>query len=135
MSENDTTATPETTATPATKESVTTGLLHTIAERVKASNPTVTERWVETEVEKEVANRVGLLDKAMQKRFQCMSELNKINRPDIEYFDSSGGSNGGHFTKERLKAIKDAKEALAKVENALEKALNGDWSKVKETCK
>jgi len=135
MSENDTTATPETTAAIATKESVTTSLLQSIAERVKASNPTVTERWIDTEVEKEVANRVGLLDKAMQKRFTCMTELNKINRPDVVTYDSSEQIVSGTYTKDRLKAIKDAKEALAKVENALEKAFAGDWTKVKETCK
>jgi len=134
MSENDTSATPETT-TPATKESVTTSLLQSIAERVKASNPTVTERWIDTEVEKEVTNRVGLLDKAMQKRFQCMTELNKINRPDVVTYDADEKPVSGTYTKDRLKAIKDAKEALAKVENALEKALAGDWTKVKETCK
>jgi hypothetical protein len=119
----------------ATKESVTTGLLSTIAERVKASNPAVTERWVDSQVEKEVSDRVGLLDKAMQKRFQCMTELNKVNRPDVVTYDADEKPVSGTYTKERLKAIKDAKEQLAKVENALEKALAGDWSKVKETCK
>lgn len=135
MSENETTATPENTATPVTKESATTSLLQAIAERIKASNPLVTERWVETEVEKEVTNRVNLLDKAMQKRFTCMTELNKINRPDVVTYDADEKPVSGTYTKERLKAIKDGKEALAKIENALDKALAGDWSKVKETCK
>jgi len=114
------------------KESVASGLLATVAERVKASNPEVQRRYIDTLVEKEVSSRVDLLDKAMQKRFQCLTELNKVNRPDIEAFDSEGKLAHGHFSKERLKAIKDAKEALAKVEASIEKALvGGDWGKLK----
>jgi hypothetical protein len=117
---------------PESKESAATGLLSAIAERVANSNPQVLQRWQDTQVEKEVSGRVDLLDKAMQKRFQCLTELNKVNRPDVEAFNPDGSRAYGHFSKDRLKAIKDAKEALAKVEHAIEKALVGnDWSKLK----
>lgn len=117
---------------PDTKENVASGLLATVAERVKASNPEVQKRFVDTLVEKEISGRVDLLDKAMQKRFQCLTELNKVDRPDVEAFNPDGSRAYGHFSKDRLKAIKDAKEALAKVEGSIEKALVGnDWSKLK----
>jgi hypothetical protein len=134
MSENENT-TNETPAQPATKESVAKGLLASIAERVAGSNPVVTQRYIDSQVEKEVGDRVNLLDKGMQKRFQCMTELNKVNRPDNETFNADGSLASGTFSKERLKAIKDAKEALAKIEGALEKALGGDWSKLKEQAR
>jgi hypothetical protein len=143
MSETTETTTPETTTTepapvapaPTTKESAAAGMLATVAEKVKGANPEVQKRFIEKLVEKELDERVGLLDKAFQKRFTCLTELNKVNRPDEEKFDANGAKIFESYTKERLKAIKDAKEALGKVEGAIEKALAGDWSKVKETCK
>ncbi len=108
------------------------GLLAQVAERVKGSGSAIQERYINTLVEKEITDRVGLLDKAMQKRFTCLSELNKVNRPDVETFDAEGKLVSGTYTKERIKAIREAKEALAKVENAIDKALGGDWQKVKE---
>jgi hypothetical protein len=117
---------------PESKESAAAGLLATVAELVKGSNSQVQKRYIDTLVEKEVSGRVDMLDKAMQKRFQCLTELNKVNRPDIEAFNPDGSLAHGHFSKERLKAIKDGKEALAKIEQAIEKALVGnDWSKLK----
>lgn len=114
------------------KENKAKGLLAQVAERVKGSGDVIQERYIDTLVQKEISERVGLLDKAMQKRFTCLSELNKVNRPDIEAFDAEGKLVVGHFSKERIKAIRDAKEQLGKVENAIDKALGGDWSKVKE---
>jgi hypothetical protein len=108
------------------------GLLAQVAERVKGAGDVIQERYIDTLVQKEITERVGLLDKAMQKRFTCLSELNKVNRPDIEAFDAEGKLVSGNFSKERIKAIREAKEALAKVENAIDKALGGDWQKVKE---
>ena len=130
MSENENQA-PET--VQSTKDTAATGLLAAVAERVKNSNPEVQRRYIDTLVEKEVSARVDLLDKGMQARFQCLTELNKINRPDIEHFDAEGKPAGGHYSKDRVKAIREAKEKLAKVEHALEKALVGnEWQKLKE---
>jgi len=134
MSENETQETqeqPQTTASP--KETAASGLLAAVAERVKGSNPEVQRRFMDTLVENEISSRVGLLDKGMQRRFQCLTELNKVNRPDVEHFDGEGKATAGHFTKERVKAIREAKEALGKTEKALEEALvNNNWQKLKE---
>jgi len=115
------------------KESAVNSMLSAIASRIKDSNPEVVERWQDAQVEKEVSTRVDLLDKAMQRRFQCLTELNKVNRPDNETFNADGSRASASYSKDRLKAIKDAKEALAKVEHALEKALvHNEWQKIKE---
>jgi hypothetical protein len=114
------------------KEHKAKSLLAEVAQRVKGTNDIVQETYITKLVQKEVENRVDLLDKAMQKRFACLDALNKINRPDVEHCDRDGKVIGGHYTKERSKAIKDAEEALGKVENAIDKALGGDWSKLKE---
>jgi hypothetical protein len=115
-----------------TKENKAKSLLAEVANRVKGTNDIVQETYITKLVQKEVEQRVDLLDKAMQKRFACLTELNKVNRPDVETFGADGKLASSTYTKERLKAIKDAKEALAKIENAIDKALAGDWSKVKE---
>jgi hypothetical protein len=114
------------------KENKAKGLLAQVAERVKDSGDLIQETYITKLVTKEVEQRVDLLDKAMQKRFTCLSELNKVNRPDIEAFDELGKLVSGNFSKDRVKAIRDAKEQLQKVETAIDKALGGDWTKVKE---
>ncbi len=114
------------------KESRVKWLLAQVTERIKSSDNLIQETYIAKLVAKEVEQRVDLLDKAMQKRFTCLSELNKINRPDIEAFDILGKLVSGHFSKDRIKAIREAKEQLAKVESAIDKALAGDWTKVKE---
>ena len=92
-----------------TKENKAKELLAEVAKRVKGTNDIVQETYITKLVQKEVEQRVDLLDKAMQKRFSCLTELNKVNRPDVETFDADGKLASGTYTKERLKAIKDAK--------------------------
>lgn len=136
MSEENTTETTETAteSTPAaTKAEAATNLLVTIAERIKASAPEVAQRYVDAEVEKAITERVGLLDKVMQKRFQLLGELKKIDRPDEVKKDATGKVIFEAWSDARREEVKKAKEQLGKVEKALEFALtNNDWSKVKE---
>ena len=119
-----------------TKETKAQGLLADVADRIKQSGPEVYNRLRDAMVEKELAERVSLLDKGVQKRFQLMTELRKVDKPDNETFNADGSLASGTYSKPRLEEIKKAKEALAKHENALEKALaHNDFSKLKETCK
>lgn len=112
------------------------GLLADVADRIKQSGPEVYNRLRDSMVEKELSERVALLDKGVQKRFQLMTELRKVDKPDHEAFNADGSLAHGTYSKPRLEEIKKAKEALAKHENALEKALaHNDFSKLKETCK
>ena len=142
MSEETTTTTETSDTTPApapgpeTKENKAQGLLADVADRIRESGPAVYSRLRDAMVEKEIAERVSLLDKGLQKRFQLTTELRKVNKPDQETFNADGSLASGTYTKARLEEIKKAKEALAKHESALEKALaSNDFSKLKETCK
>jgi len=107
-------------------------LLADIAAKVKDSGPAVVEKYLAASVQKEIDSRVDLLDKAIQKRFELLGALGKVNRPDVVTYDAEGKEASGTYTKPRLEEIKKAKEALEKHENALEKALiSNDWSKLK----
>lgn len=107
-------------------------LLAEVSELVKNSTPKVRTRLVETLVEKEVQSRADILSKALDMRQAASSEFRKVNCPDVVTFDVNGKEAGGTYTKERLKEIKDKREKFQKIETAIEKALSGDWSKVKE---
>ena len=134
MSEETTSTTSES-STPETKETKAQGLLADVANRVRESGPTVYGRIRDAMVEKEVAARVDLLDKALQKRFQLLTDLRKVDKPDNESFNADGTVASATYSKARLEEIKKAKEALAKHESALEKALaNNDFGKLKESC-
>ena len=111
-------------------------VLTQVSEAIKASGPQVRERLVANLVEKELAERVGLLDRGLQKRSDAERELRKCNKPDREVFDAEGKVISAGFSKEAREAIKKAKEALSKIDLALEKALGGnDFGKLKELCK
>lgn len=132
MTEENTT----TEASTETKETKAQGLLADVADRVKQSGPDVYNRLRDAMVEKEISERVSLLDKALQKRFTLMTDLRKVDKPDNEAFNADGSLASGTYSKARLEEIKKAKEALQKHEGALEKALaTNDFSKLKETCK
>lgn len=134
MSETENTTATETTQDP--KETKAQGLLADVASRIKESGPQVYARLRDAMVEKEITSRVDLLDKAFQKRFQLLTDLRKVDRPDQETYNADGSVATASYTKPRLEEIRKAKEALAKHENALEKALaSNDFSKLKETCK
>lgn len=112
------------------------GLLAEVAAGIKASGPEVYNRLRDAMVEKEIGERVTLLDKAFQKRFQLMTELRKVDRADNETFNADGSLASGTYSKARLEEIKKAKEALAKHDGAMEKALaDNDFGKLKEQCK
>lgn len=115
-----------------TKESKAQGLLAEVADKIKGSGEAVRQRLVDAMVEKEVSQRVDLLDKAFQKRFELLTTLRKVDRADQETYNADGTVATQSYTKARLEEIKKAKEALEKHENALEKALtSNDFSKLK----
>jgi N-glycosylase/DNA lyase len=115
-----------------TKDSKAQGLLAEVADKIKGSGDAVRQRLVDAMVEKELAQRVELLDKAFQKRFELLTGLRKIDRADQETYHADGSVATQSYTKARLDEIKKAKEALEKHENALEKALtSNDFSKLK----
>ena len=115
-----------------TKETKAGTLLAEIADRIKNSGEAVRGRLADKLVEKEVEQRVDILDKAFQKRFELASNLNKVNRADEVKKDAEGKVIFESWSDARREEIKKAKEAIEKHENALEKALSSnDFSKLK----
>lgn len=126
-----------TTQTPADEKTVgaASSLLAEVADRVKGSAPQVRAQLLDNMVSRELAKRVDTLDKALQKRTELARDLNKVNRPDQETFNADGSTATQSYTKARLEEIKKAKEALSKLDNAIEKAFTGDFQKLNEVCK
>lgn len=113
-----------------------TGLLAEVADQIKGSAPQVYERLRDQMVERELADRVALLDKAFAKRRDLTNNLNKVNRPDNVTYNADGTEAAGTYTKERLNEIKKAREVLEKLENAMERALSqNDFGKLKDAVK
>lgn len=111
-------------------------VLDEVATNIKNSGDDVRKRLIAKLTEDEVSERVDLMTKAIQKRFQQMNDLKKVDRPDQEFYEAEGDKPAQAFyTKARKEEIKKAKEALQKTDNAIEKALDGDWTKLKELLK
>ncbi len=115
-----------------TKDTKAAGLLAEVSDKIKDAGDAIRNRLVQAMVEKELASRVDCLDKAFQKRFELLNNLNKINRADDIKKDADGKVIFESWSDDRRKQIKDAKEALEKHEGALEKALtSNDFTKLK----
>jgi hypothetical protein len=67
--------------------------------------------------------RVDLLDKGLAKLRDLKSEVNKI-RPPVSFM-ADGTKVEGTFSKADFESLKKAKEKVAKMEAALEKAFQG----------
>lgn len=121
----------EPTPSPPEKDSAA-KILSDIASQVEGSTPQVRENLIAALVQKELDQRLQLLLVAMQKRAEALGELRRIDHPDIVGYDQAGAEVVGHYSKERLKERKEKRERLAKIETAIEKALENDWSKLRD---
>lgn len=120
------------------KVNVVSGLLAEVADKINSDNTgeMINNRLRDDMVEREIAARVSVLDKAFAKRRELSNALNKVNRADNETFNADGTSATSSFSKPRLQEIKKAKEPLAKLEAAMEKALTeNDFQKLKDLVK
>lgn len=103
-----------------------------IATLVKGSGEEIVRRYITRSAEQEVAQRVDLLDKAFQKRYELIAALGKVNRADEVKKDADGKVIFESWSDSRREEVKKAKEALEKHENSLEKALTtNDFSKLR----
>ena len=99
------------------------GVLAEVADALKASPEKVKGRVRDLLVEREVSKRVDLLDKGLAKLRDLKGEVNKI-RPPVS-FTATGEKVEGTFAKADFEKLKKAREQVAKLENALEKAFAG----------
>lgn len=103
--------------------STTTSVLAEVADALKASPDAVKSRVRDLLVEREVSKRVDLLDKGLAKLREFKNEVSKV-RPPVSY-TADGFKVEGNFSKADFETLKKAKEKLAKLEGALEKAFAG----------
>ncbi|MDO8660404.1 MAG: hypothetical protein Q7K43_00805, partial [Candidatus Woesearchaeota archaeon] len=98
-------------------------LLTDVAERVKGSGTQVYEKLRDTLVDREVGERVVLLEKALVQRNQTISELRKLEKPDVETFDADGKVLSASWSKQRTEELKKKREQLQRLETAFDNAL------------
>ena len=112
-------------------------LLSQVSETLKASAPNVQERLKNLLVERELASRVDVLDKALSKAKEAKKELDKI-RPDQVQIDTQGAKTET-FSASAWESRKKAQEQLDKLNRAIEAALLGEapdaFSKLRELVK
>ena len=98
-------------------------VLAEVAEVLNNSASNVRARLVDTLTERELAKRVDLLDKALSKRPQLASELNKVRaKKSYKMGENGPEETEGVLTAEDAKTWKAAKEKLDKFDAALEAA-------------
>ena len=107
-----------------TKQNVATSVLVEVADALKASPAVVRQRLVSSLLERELVKRVDMLDKGLSKMKELKKEVDKIRPADM--FDTAGNKVPGNLTKQQYEELKKAKEKLNKLENALEKAFEGE---------
>ena len=115
-------------------------LRDTIDEKIAGSNPAVLERVIDSFVEAEKDRRAKLLVNGVNALRELEVDLNKINRGDVMHYTDTGAVAAQHFTKDRLNAIKKAKDKIGKLEFALTKALSehataDDFAKLEKAVK
>jgi hypothetical protein len=103
-----------------------------VAERIKNARGDVRERLIGTLVEREIGQRVDVLDKALSKREQLERDIRKLKPDDVSY-DGDGNVVSAHYSKAKYEELKKAKDKLAKLDTAIEKALaDNDFGKLKD---
>lgn len=107
-------------------------LVTDVASRIANGAANVRERLVECMFDREQEKRVQDLDKGFQRRTELSRALNKVNRADNVLKNADGSVAQELYTDARIKEINKAKENLQKHENAMEKALGGDFQKLRE---
>ncbi len=115
------------------KEKEVTSLVVEVAEKITLVGREVREKLVQTLLDREVASRVSLLDSAFQRRAKEITEMKKLDKPDVETFDKDGKP-FSVFSKERNGQRNKAREKLQKLESAIEKAMGEkpDFKKLRE---
>jgi hypothetical protein len=122
------------TAAPAENKGQAQELLAEVAEKIDASGVAVRERVVSAMVEKTIAQRADLLEKALNKLGDLRKELYKLG-PDAITFVGPERTKHEAFTKQQLDARVKAEENIEKLETAIENTLKGGkdtWKKLSE---
>lgn len=98
----------------------------------RANAGAIQARVTDMLVEREVARRAEMITSALNKLESAQKDHQAI-KPDIESFDiddSGQETRTTQWSKAQLKKFKDSQARIAKIQEAIEKALDGDFSKI-----
>lgn len=84
---------------------------------------TIRRKVVDHLTNTEIMRRTDMLVKAMDVRYEAEKELSKI-KPDSVAYDEGGAKHHELFTKAKVDERKKCKEKLAKIDKAINKAIN-----------
>lgn len=104
-------------------KSTTSSVLAEVANALEGSPEQIKSRVRDLLVEREVSKRVDLLDKGLAKLRELKREVEKVRVPVSYTLD--GQKVEGTLSKQDFEALKKAKEKVAKLEAAMEKAWQG----------
>jgi len=102
----------------------TTQVLAAVADKIRTSGEAVRDRVVNSMVEKKLAQRAELVEKALIKLKDVGNELKKLG-PDQEHYVEGNDKPVRTYSKQRKDDKKKAEENKAKLERALETVLSG----------
>ena len=123
-----------TTEQPEVKQTKIGEFLKDVKTTISVRTDTILDRAKDALVEKELSERKDLFLTGISKLQDLQRDAHKL-KPDVDTdkFDAEGKMVGvPSFSKAKLEEIKKHKEQVAKVENAIDKAFGGDFSKLKE---
>lgn len=105
-------------------------VLTAVSETIKdRASEEVVARVQETFVERELTKRTDALVKAFDKLSAAKGDLNKI-KPDNVLYNEDETVASSTFSKAKLEERNKARKAVKKIEDAINAALAGDFSKV-----
>lgn len=93
-----------------------------VAEILKSSAPTVRKRLIDIRVEKELTKRTQMLADGIERRSTLDKELRKVKGTEV--FDANGNKTGETFTKEQAGKMKEMKDKLKALDEALVLAMD-----------
>lgn len=121
--------------TDPTTESASSSLLSEVAAKYATVDP-VRQKVVDILADRGIEARATALEKALTRRSDLQRDLKKAEKPDVEHFNPDGSPAPALYTKAKVEEVKKAREALDKVEKAIDLALTkNDFTKVKEVAK
>jgi len=97
-----------------------------IAGQIAQIGPDVENRVIDTIIEKETAKRAAAIAVVLEKLEVEEKNLKKINHPDLKTFDRDKKVIAEGFSGARLQEIETVEKKIAKITNALTKALEKD---------
>lgn len=121
-------------------EGVVQSLRDTIDQKIAGSTQAVLDRVINQLTDAETERRAKIIVTGLNAIRELEADLNKVNRADVTHYTETGAVAAQHYTKDRLAAVRKAKEGLIKLQFAMTKALSEhatgeDYSKLEKAIK